>query len=76
MQDVKLFGKKAILYSRVSTKEQEETGFSLDYQETQLQRFCKENGLVVVKVYKEAHSAKSFDRPMFNDLIKFCKQNN
>lgn len=75
MQDVHLFGKKAILYSRVSTKEQEETGFSLDHQETQLRRFCQENGISIVESYREAHSAKSFDRPKFNEIFEFCTKN-
>lgn len=55
-------GENVILYLRVSTDEQA-SGFSLDYQEESLKRFCKIRGYKVLAIYREDHSAKNFKRP-------------
>lgn len=64
-----------ILYCRVSTDEQAEKGFSLNYQEESLKRHCAHNGYNVVKVFREDHSAKNFNRPKWNELKSFVKAN-
>lgn len=66
--------KKAILYIRVSTDEQAEKGFSLQYQEERLRKYCSLNNIVVEALYKEDHSAKTFDRPEFKKLLEFAKR--
>ena len=62
--------KKAILYCRVSSDEQAKGG-SLKYQADALRRFCENNGIEVVEVYREDYSAKTFDRP---EMKKICKK--
>ena len=52
-----------ILYCRVSTDEQAEKGFSLNYQEESLKRFCTGMGYNIIKIFREDHSAKNFNRP-------------
>lgn len=69
MTQINLQGKRALIYSRVSTKEQALTGYSLEYQEQQLIKFCHENGITIIESFKESHSAKSFDRPEFNRML-------
>ena len=64
-----------VLYLRVSTDEQAEKGFSLDYQEESLRRFCEIKGYNIVKVFREDHSAKNFDRPEWNKLHAYVKAN-
>ncbi len=66
---------KAILYIRVSTDEQAEKGYSLKHQEERLRQYCKHQQIEVVAVYKEDHSAKTFERPEFSKLLAFCKKN-
>jgi len=64
-----------ILYYRVSTDEQAK-GFSLDYQEEVLNRFCEIKGYNVIKSYREDESGKNFEgRPEWNKLQKFAKEN-
>ena len=75
MKELNLAGKKALIYSRVSTKEQMQTGYSLAYQEEQLIKFCKDNGIEILQSYVESHSAKSFDRPEFNKMLVYAMSN-
>ena len=67
--------RKAIIYVRVSTDEQSEKGYSLGHQEERLRGYCKQNDIEVIGFYKEDHSAKTFDRPAFTQLLAFVKKN-
>lgn len=66
--------KKAIIYVRVSTDEQSEKGYSLQHQEERIKQYCQHNNIEVVGFYKEDYSAKSFERPAFNELLAFLKK--
>jgi len=61
--------KKVILYIRVSTDEQADSGYSQRHQDELLTRYCDLNGHIIVARYFEDHSAKSFDRPQFSKLL-------
>lgn len=65
--------KKAIIYSRVSTDEQKEFGFSLQDQEARLIKHCKQMGYQIVKHYQDDHSAKNFNRPAFKRFLEDIK---
>lgn len=67
--------KKAILYIRVSTDEQAEKGHSLAHQEEMLRKYCAINSIEIVAFYKEDYSAKTFDRPEFNNIIAALRKN-
>lgn len=67
--------KKAILYIRVSTDEQAERGHSLAYQEEKLKLYCQMKGIEVLAIFKEDHSAKSFDRPQIKNLLTYLRKN-
>ena len=67
--------RKAIIYVRVSTEEQSEKGYSLAHQEERLRNYCKQNSIEIAGFYKEDHSAKTFERPAFNELLTFLKRN-
>ena len=67
--------KNVILYVRVSTDEQADKGFSLRDQEEKLLRYCSDNNLNVLEIYREDYSAKTFNRPEMNKLIAHCKKN-
>ena len=67
--------KKAILYIRVSTDEQAERGHSLAYQEDKLRKYCELKNIEIVQLYKDDHSAKTFERPEFTKLLAHIKKN-
>lgn len=66
---------KAIIYARVSSKEQEESGFSIPAQIDLLQQYCKNHDFEVVKVYTENTSAKETGkRPVYDEMMKFLRR--
>jgi len=66
----------AIVYVRVSTKEQAEQGFSLEGQEKECGKFAYNNGYEVDKVFVErGESAKTQDRTELQHLIKYAVEN-
>ena len=67
--------KRAVLYVRVSTDEQADRGYSLGVQREQLEKYCKAQGIEVVIVFVEDHSAKNFDRPEFAKFLSYAKSN-
>lgn len=67
--------KNAILYVRVSTDEQADKGFSLRDQEQKLLNYCNTNNLNVLSIFREDHSAKTFNRPEIKKLIQYLKAN-
>ena len=67
--------KNVILYTRVSTDEQADKGFSRRDQEEKLLAYCSNNNFNVISIYKEDHSAKTFNRPEFKKLMSYIKKN-
>ncbi|GIV03536.1 MAG: hypothetical protein KatS3mg015_2366 [Fimbriimonadales bacterium] len=67
--------RRAILYTRVSTDEQADRGYSLRDQEVRLRRHCERQGIEVVAHFQEDHSAKTFDRPAFQKLLAYIRAN-
>ena len=67
--------KNVIIYTRVSTDEQAEKGFSLGHQEESLRRYCELKGYNVLSHFQDDFSAKTFDRPEWKNLEKFVKNN-
>lgn len=67
----------AVIYARVSTKDQEENGYSLDAQKDLLLKYAIERGLNVVKVISVSESASGKKiRKEFNDMLEFVCNNN
>ena len=60
---------EVVIYSRVSTEEQAQNGFSLQDQERRLREYCARKNYCVIKHYEEEYSAKNFNRPRFNELM-------
>lgn len=66
----------AIIYNRVSTDQQAQFGYSIEYQNDATQRYCEFKGYNVVEVFNEDFSAKNFEkRPEWNKLFNFIKRN-
>lgn len=67
---------KAVIYCRVSSREQEETGYSLPAQEKLLNEYAQRKGLEVLKVFSVAESASgSKQRKVFSEMMAFLNQN-
>ncbi len=64
-----------ILYSRVSTDEQADKGFSLRHQKEVLELYCNQKGYSIAQHFREDYSAKNFNRPEFNNLLVYLKGN-
>lgn len=67
--------KRAIIYTRVSTDEQAEAGYSLASQEELLRKECARQGIQVVDHYQDdGYSATDFNRPNFQRLLLYLKR--
>lgn len=67
---------KAVIYARVSSREQEETGYSLDAQEDLLKNYTERNGLDVVKFFRISESASGKrQRATFSEMINYLSEN-
>ncbi|CAN5250410.1 recombinase family protein [soil metagenome] len=65
-----------IIYTRVSTEDQAENGFSLLDQQSKLEKYCDTKDLKVMQHFQDdGYSAKTFERPAFNRLLEFIKRN-
>jgi site-specific DNA recombinase len=64
----------AVIYCRVSTKEQEKN-LSLPVQEQTCREYCDTNGWNVLRVFKDAESAKTTNRTQFLEMLKYCTEN-
>jgi site-specific DNA recombinase len=66
------FGTKAVIYARVSSKEQE-SGYSIDAQLSLLRDYAMKMGFQVTSEYVEAESAKSSGRAQFGKMRDFLQ---
>ena len=62
-----------IIYTRVSTDEQANQGYSLQYQEAITKAECELKKFKVLYLFKEDYSAKTFNRPEWERLISIIK---
>lgn len=68
---------KAIIYCRVSSKEQEDSGYSLEAQEKLLEGYAKNKFTIIGQPYKIAESASGKQiRRKFNEMMVYVKKNN
>lgn len=65
---------KAVVYARVSSKEQETEGFSIPAQLKFLQEYASKNGYVIVKKFTDAQTAKKSGRKQFNLMLNFMEE--
>ena len=62
--------------ARVSSREQEREGFSLEVQEEALKKFAADNGGQIAKFFRIAETAtKPEERKTFKELLAYAKKN-
>ncbi len=63
--------KQAVIYVRVSSKEQEEEGYSVPAQTKLLMDYAAKKAFDVIGEYVDVETAKRPGRPGFNEMVKF-----
>jgi DNA invertase Pin-like site-specific DNA recombinase len=64
---------KAFIYARVSSKEQETSGYSIPAQLTLLRDYALVKGLQVVHEFVDVETAKAAGRKQFDEMVRFCR---
>ncbi len=68
--------KKFVALARVSSREQEREGFSLDVQEDALRKYAASNNGKIIRLFRIAETAsKKDERKTFKEMISFAKKN-
>jgi site-specific DNA recombinase len=65
--------KTAVIYARVSSREQEQEGYSIPSQLKLLRAYASRNGFEVTKEFVDIDSAKSAGRKVFGEMSEFLK---
>lgn len=66
--------RRAIIYTRVSTDEQN-NGYSPSDQKDKLHKYCENNNIEIIGFYHDDESGKSFNRPQWLNIMQFIKKN-
>ncbi len=66
---------KAVIYARVSSKDQEAEGFSIPAQIKALQEYAAKNHLIVIQEFTDVETAKKAGRTQFNKMLTFINEN-
>lgn len=74
---MKIAGKvsKAVIYARVSSKDQEREGYSIPAQLKLLREYAATNGFKIEKEFIDVESAKVAGRKQFGLMLRFLEQN-
>jgi site-specific DNA recombinase len=65
----------AVLYARVSSKEQEKEGYSIPAQQKLLRGYAVDQAISIVQEFVDVETAKKVGRTGFEEMIKFLKRN-
>jgi DNA invertase Pin-like site-specific DNA recombinase len=65
----------AVLYARVSSREQREEGYSIEAQIKLLRAVASNEGIEIVREFVEVESAKTAGRKQFAEMVTFFKRN-
>ena len=65
--------KQAVIYARVSSKEQEKEGFSIPAQLKLLKEYAAAQGFAVVQEYVDVETAKQTGRAAFGEMVAYLK---
>ena len=65
----------AVLYARVSSREQQEEGYSIEAQVKLLRTVASEKGLEIVREFVDVESAKATGRKLFTEMVTYFRRN-
>jgi site-specific DNA recombinase len=66
---------EAVIYTRVSSREQEQEGFSLGAQSKLLKDYAERNGFKIVSAFEDVETAKAAGRKQFGEMMTYFKRN-
>ncbi|SRR6266508_851427 len=66
-------GLSAVLYARVSSKDQEREGFSIPAQQKLLREYARDHRLTIVREFTDVETAKQAGRASFGEMLAFIK---
>src|SRR5262245_12742101 len=66
--------RQAVIYARVSSKEQEKEGFSIPAQLKLLSEYAAANGFTIAKEYVDVETAKQTGRAAFGEMIAYLRK--
>src|SRR5712692_5911463 len=67
--------KSAVIYARVSSKDQEREGYSIPAQLRLLREYAHRNDFQIVGEFIDVETAKAAGRKKFGEMVRFLKQN-
>ena len=66
--------REAVLYARVSSKDQEREGFSIPAQQALLRSYAEEQGYAVVEEFTDVETAKRAGRTNFGKMVAYLRK--
>ena len=66
---------EAAIYTRVSSREQQQEGFSLEAQSRLLREYAQRNSLRIVQAFEDVETARATGRKQFGRLVEFFRRN-
>jgi site-specific DNA recombinase len=67
--------KTAVIYTRVSSREQEREGYSIPAQEKLLRKYAEQNGFRIIREFTDVETAKTTGRKAFGEMMRFFVEN-
>jgi site-specific DNA recombinase len=67
--------KTAIIYTRVSSREQQQEGFSLGAQAKLLRDYAERNGFQITRAFEDVETAKASGRTQFSEMVAWFRRN-
>lgn len=65
---------EAVLYARVSTKDQEREGYSIPAQIKLLEEYAALNGIIIVSQHVDTETARKSGRPAFGEMLRYLRR--
>ena len=67
-------GRDAVLYARVSSKDQEREGFSIPAQQRLLHEYAQRHSITILREFIDVETAKATGRPGFDEMVAYLKR--
>ena len=64
---------QAILFCRVSSKRQKDEGVSLDVQAENLEQYCKDKNLIILKDFSIDESSTRGERKQYHEMLEYAQ---
>src|SRR5260370_10430580 len=65
---------EVLLYSRVSSKDQEKEGYSIPAQQRLLREYALQHGMIVAEEFVDVETAKQSGRTAFTAMLEYLKK--